>query len=164
MAGVKDAPTPAVAALARAGVEHRIHRYDHDPAAASFGLEAATAFGVDPARVFKTLVTSVDGRLVIAVVPVDAEVDMRQLAAVQCGKQAEMADPSLAERATGHVRGGISPLGQKRPLPTVIDSGVLAWDTVFVSGGRRGLEVELSPDALVTATGARVVAPIARKA
>jgi Cys-tRNA(Pro)/Cys-tRNA(Cys) deacylase len=158
---VADAPTPAVTALARARIDHRVHRYAHDPAAPSFGREAAEALGLDEGRVFKTLVTSVDGRLVVAVVPVDSEVDMKALAAAAGGKRAEMADPSLAERATGYVRGGISPVGAKRRLLTVIDERAMGWETVFVSGGRRGLELELAPGDLVRVTGAQV-APIAR--
>jgi Cys-tRNA(Pro)/Cys-tRNA(Cys) deacylase len=111
----------------------------------------------------KTLVTSVDGRLVVAVVPVDAEVDMKALAATMEAKRAEMAEPTLVERTTGYVRGGISPLGQKRRLPTVIDDRAMGWETVFISGGRRGLEIELSPEDLLGATGGRF-ARIARTA
>jgi Cys-tRNA(Pro)/Cys-tRNA(Cys) deacylase len=158
---VPDAPTPAVAALAKARIDHRIHRYDHDPSAPSFGREAAQALGIDEARVFKTLVTSVDGRLVVAVVPVNGELDMKALAATMKAKRAEMAEPALVERATGYVRGGISPVGQKRRLPTVVDDGAKGWETVFVSGGRRGLEIEINPDDLVRATGGRL-ARIAR--
>ena len=148
--------------LARARVDHRVHRYHHDPETTAFGHEAAEALGVDEGRVFKTLVTSVDGRLVVAVVPVDSEVDMKALAGAAGGKRAAMADPSLAERATGYVRGGISPVGGKRRLPMVIDERAMGWETVFVSGGRRGLELELAPDDLVRVTGAQV-APIARQ-
>jgi Cys-tRNA(Pro)/Cys-tRNA(Cys) deacylase len=161
MDGVRDSPTPAVAALSKAGIDHRVHRYDHDPMAPSFGREAAKELDVEEGRVFKTLVTSVDGRLVVAVVPVDAEVDMKALAATLKAKRAEMAEPALVERATGYVRGGISPVGQKRRLPTVIDEGATEWKTVFVSGGRRGLEIELSPGDLVRVTGGQV-ARIAR--
>ena len=148
--------------LARARVDHRVHRYHHDPETTAFGHEAAEALGVDEGRVFKTLVTSVDGRLVVAVVPVDSEVDMKALAGAAGGKRAAMADPSLAERETGYVRGGISPVGGKRRLPMVIDERAMGWETVFVSGGRRGLELELAPDDLVRVTGAQV-APIARQ-
>jgi Cys-tRNA(Pro)/Cys-tRNA(Cys) deacylase len=158
---VRDAPTPAVAALNKAGISHRVHRYEHDPAETSFGREAARALGVEEARVYKTLVTAVDGQLVVAVVPVDGEVDMRALAATMKAKRAEMADPALVERSTGYVRGGISPIGQRRRLPTVIDEGANRWDTVFVSGGRRGLEIEISPGDLVLATGGQL-ARIAR--
>jgi len=152
------APTPAVAALQRAAVEHHLHAYDHDPAAASFGREAAHVLGVEPARVLKTLVASVDERLVVAVVPIEGELDLKALAAALGAKRAAMADPAAAERATGYVVGGISPLGQKRSLPTVVDSSATSWPTVFVSGGRRGLEVELAPADLVAATGASVAA------
>ena len=155
---MRDAPTPAVAALARAGITHRIHRYDHDPATTSFGREAAEAVASETGRVLKTLVTSVDGGLVIAVLPVDSELDMKALASAMGAKRANMADPARAERVTGYVRGGISPVGQKRRLPTVIDERAVGWDTVFVSGGRRGLELEIRPDDLVRVTKARVVA------
>jgi Cys-tRNA(Pro)/Cys-tRNA(Cys) deacylase len=148
--------TPATVALTRAGVEHTVHTYDHDPAAASYGGEAAEAMGVDPDRVFKTLLTSVDGRLVVGVVPVSGQLDLKAVAAAVGGKKAVMADPADAERATGYVVGGISPLGQKRVHPTVVDVSALDHPTVFVSGGRRGMEIELSPAALVAATHATV--------
>jgi Cys-tRNA(Pro)/Cys-tRNA(Cys) deacylase len=148
--------TPATVALTLAGIEHRVHTYDHDPGAASYGLEAAEAMGIDPGRVFKTLLTSVDGRLVVAVVPVSGPLDLKAVAAAVRGKKAVMADPADAERATGYVVGGISPIGQKRVLPTVLDESALRHDTIFVSGGRRGLEVELSPADLVGATDAAV--------
>lgn len=146
--------TPATMALARAGVAHVLRPYEHDPAAASYGMEAATVLGVDPARVFKTLLADVDGRLVVAVVPVAERLDLKALAAAVGGKRAAMADPSAAERATGYVVGGISPLGQKRRLPTVVDDSALAHPAVLVSGGRRGLDVELAPADLVRLTGA----------
>lgn len=155
---MRDAPTPAVAALVKAGIDHRVHRYDHDPSAPSFGREAAEALGIEEGRVFKTLVTSVDGRLVVAVVPVDADLDMKALASAMKGKRAEMVDPALAQRATGYVLGGISPVGQKRRLPTVIDERAASWGTVFVSGGRRGLELEIGPDDLVRATAGKLAA------
>ena len=155
------APTQAVAELVRAGVAHQLHRYEHDAAAASFGAEAADVLGVDPARVLKTLVASVDGGLVVAVVPVTGQLDLKALAAAVGGRKATMADPGAAERATGYVLGGISPIGQKRRSPTVVDASASGFDTVFVSGGRRGLEIELAPGDLVAVTGARL-APIAR--
>ena len=148
--------TPATVALTRAGIEHTVHTYDHDPGAASYGLEAAEAMGIDPGRVFKTLLASVDRRLVVAVVPVSGQLDLKAVAAAVGGKKAVMADPADAERATGYVVGGISPVGQKRPLPTVVDETALGHDTVFVSGGRRGMEIELAPVDLVGATGATV--------
>lgn len=150
--------TPATVALARAGVEHAVHSYDHDPAAASYGLEAAEAMRVDPDRVFKTLLASVDGTLVVGVVPVSGQLDLKAVAAAAGGKKAVMADPADAERATGYVVGGISPLGQKRAHPTVVDETALGHATVFVSGGRRGLEIELSPADLVAQTKAAVAA------
>ena len=149
--------TPAIAAAARAGVAFTVHEYRHDPRAESFGLEAVEKLGLDAARVFKTLVADVDGALTVAVVPVEAQLDLRAL-----GKRARMADASAAERATGYVAGGISPLGQRRALPTVVDASALDHETIHVSAGRRGLELELAPADLVELTGARV-APIARR-
>jgi Cys-tRNA(Pro)/Cys-tRNA(Cys) deacylase len=147
--------------LTQAGVAFTVHAYDHDPTSQSFGLEAAEALGLDAARVFKTLVATVDGRLTVAVVPVSGQLDLKGLAAARGGKRAEMADAAIAERTTGYVRGGISPLGQRKKLPTVIDTSAVDFATVYVSGGRRGLDVEVSPDDLVTLTLA-VTAPIAR--
>lgn len=141
-------------ALAAAGIPFRVHSYDHDPAAASFGLEAAGALGVEPARVFKTLFASVDGTLVVGVVPVSGQLDLKSVAAAVGGKKAVMADPSDAERASGYVLGGISPVGQRRQHPTVVDESALGFETVYVSGGKRGMELELAPADLVRATGA----------
>jgi Cys-tRNA(Pro)/Cys-tRNA(Cys) deacylase len=152
--------TPATIALAKAKVPHTVHEYEHDATAQSYGEEAAALLGHDPGRVFKTLVATVDGALHVAVVPVSGSLDLKALAAAAGGKRATMADPVAAERATGYVRGGISPLGQRKKLPTVLDESALGHETVFVSAGRRGLEVELAPRALATLTGARV-APIA---
>ena len=137
------------------------HAYEHDPGAASYGQEAAEALGVSPEQVFKTLVAEVDGALTVAVVPVSAALDLKALAAAAGGKRATMADPSAAERTTGYVRGGISPLGQRKRLPTVLDSSAVGQPTVCVSAGRRGLEIELSPDDLTALTDA-TTAPIAR--
>jgi Cys-tRNA(Pro)/Cys-tRNA(Cys) deacylase len=148
--------TPAIAAVTRAGVAFRVHEYEHDPRAASYGLEAAEKLALDPARVFKTLVADVDGTLTVAVVPVEAQLDLRAL-----GKRARMAEAGAAERATGYVAGGISPLGQRRALPTVVDESALRHETIHVSAGRRGLELEIAPADLVELTGARV-ASIAR--
>lgn len=153
--------TPATVALARAGVAFALHAYDHDPRAASFGLEAAEALGVEPDRVFKTLMVSLDGRLVVGIVPVTGQLDLKALARALGGAKAAMADVAAAERATGFVAGGISPVGQKRAHPTALDETATLFDTVFVSGGRRGLDVELSPSDLVRLTGA-VLAPIGR--
>lgn len=153
--------TPATVAATRAGVDFTLHSYEHDPAAPSYGEEAAEALGLDPEQVFKTLVADVDGTLTVAVVPVSGSLDLKALAAAAGGKRAAMADPAAAERATGYVRGGISPLGQRRALPTVVDASAEGRPTVCVSAGRRGLEIELAPADLVKLTGA-VTAPIAR--
>lgn len=154
--------TPATVALTRAGVPFQVRAYEHDPAAASFGLEAAEALGVEPARVLKTLLADVDGRLVVGIVPVDGSLDLKALAAAVDGKKAAMAEAAVAERTTGYVVGGISPLGQRKALPTVLDESAVTHDTVLVSGGRRGLDVELAPADLVRLTAA-TVAPIARR-
>jgi Cys-tRNA(Pro)/Cys-tRNA(Cys) deacylase len=153
--------TPATVALAAAGVEHTVHSYDHDPSHPSYGEEAAEAMGVSPERVFKTLVAEVDGALTVAVVPVAGSLDLKALAAAVGGKRAAMADPTLAERTTGYVRGGISPLGQRKKLPTVLDASATDHATICVSAGRRGLEVELAPLDLAKLTDA-VLAPIGR--
>ncbi len=150
--------TPAIVALGAAGVPFRTHAYQHDPVAASYGEEAARVMGVPPARVFKTLVAEVDGALTVAVVPVAGSLDLKALAAAVGGKRAVMADPAAAERGTGYVRGGISPLGQRRRLRTVVDASALGHPTVFVSAGRRGLEVELAAADLVRLTGAATAA------
>jgi Cys-tRNA(Pro)/Cys-tRNA(Cys) deacylase len=138
-----------------------VHPYDHDPRAESYGLEAAALLGVDPARVFKTLLADADGRLVVGIVPVAGRLDLKALARAVGARRATLADPAVAERATGYVVGGISPLGQKRPHPTVLDSSALDHETVLVSGGRRGLDVELAPADLMTLTSA-TTAPIAQ--
>lgn len=151
-------PTPAVTLAGRAGVEFQVHRYDHDPDAPSYGAEAADALDVDPGRVFKTLVALVDDRPAVAVVPVSGELDLKALAAAVGGRRAVMAHPGEAERLTGYVLGGISPIAQKRKLTTVVDSGAERWPTVFVSAGRRGLELELAPADLVRLTGASTAA------
>jgi len=148
--------TPATALLARLGIAHSVRVYDHDPRRGAYGLEASDALGVPPERVFKTLVAEVDGALTVGVVPVAGQLDLKALAAAVGGKKAIMAGVAAAERATGYVAGGISPLGQRRRLPVVIDSSALVFATVFCSGGRRGLEIELAPADLVRAAGARV--------
>ncbi|GAA0643289.1 Cys-tRNA(Pro) deacylase [Streptomyces thermocarboxydovorans] len=153
--------TPATVALAAAGAEFTLHSYEHDPSHPSYGEEAAEAMGVSPDRVFKTLVAEVDGRLTVAVVPVAGQLDLKALASAVGGKRATMADPALAERTTGYVRGGISPLGQRKKLPTVLDESATGHTTICVSAGRRGLEVELAPDTLAELTSA-TLAPIAR--
>lgn len=153
--------TPATVALTRAGVTFTTHTYEHDPSATSFGLEAAEVLGLDPATVLKTLLAEVDGRLVVGIVPVSRQLDLKALAAAVGGKRATMAEAAAAERATGYVVGGISPLGQKRAHPTVLDESALGHGTVYVSGGRRGLDLGLAPQDLVRLTGA-ATAPIAR--
>ena len=147
--------TPATAALAAAGVPFVSHPYNHDPAAASYGLEAAEILGIDPARVFKTLMVDVDGRPAVGVVPVSGNLDLKAMAAALGGKRAVMADPAAAQRRTGYVLGGISPLGQRQPSPTVVDESALGLETLLVSGGRRGLDIELSPQEVIRLTGAR---------
>ena len=156
-----SAGTPATVALTRAGIRFTAHAYAHDPRAAAYGLEAAEKLGIEPARVFKTLLATVDGALAVAIVPVADQLDLKSLATALGGKRAEMADPAVAERKTGYVVGGISPIGQRTTLPTVLDETAILCESVFVSGGRRGLDLELAPDDLLAATGGRY-APIAR--
>ncbi|MBY3554287.1 Cys-tRNA(Pro) deacylase [Modestobacter lapidis] len=155
------AATPAVRTLERAGVAFSLHQYD--PAAVGSGAHghgevAVLALGADAARVFKTLVARVDGTLTVAIVPVSGRLDLKALAAAAGGRKAAMAEPEDAERATGYVRGGISPLGQRTALPTVVDDSALGFGTVLVSAGRRGLQVELDPADLVRLTRARTAA------
>lgn len=157
----KGDATPAFAALRRAGVDVTAHSYEHDPSSASYGLEAAEALGVAAQRVFKTLVIDLDGELCVAVVPVEHSLDLKAAAAALGGKKAQLADPAAAQRTTGYVLGGISPFGQRKSLRTVVDETAQRWPTVFVSGGRRGLEAEVSPADLIGLTRA-VTAPIAR--
>jgi Cys-tRNA(Pro)/Cys-tRNA(Cys) deacylase len=152
--------TPATALLAKQKVKFTTHSYDPDPHAGSYGEAAAAALGADPQRVYKTLVATVDGRLAVGVVPVSSSLDLKALAAALGSKRAAMAEPADAERATGYVTGGISPFGQRSRLPIVVDRSAQEWPTVFVSGGRRGLQIEVAPADLVRLTGA-TVAPIA---
>ena len=156
------AATPAVKALERAKVPHTLHSYDPDHSAdVGYGVAAVAALGQDARQVFKTLVARVDGELTVAIVPVAGTLDLKALAAAAGGRKAVMADPADAERTTGYVRGGISPLGQRKALPTVVDSSALEFPTVMVSAGRRGLQVELPPADLVRLTRGRT-APIGR--
>jgi Cys-tRNA(Pro)/Cys-tRNA(Cys) deacylase len=148
-------------ALRAAGVTFTVHEYAHDQRAESFGLEAASELGLDPDRVYKTLMAKVDGRLVVAVVPVSGKLDLKALARAVGASKAAMADVREAERATGYVAGGISPFGQKRKHQTVVDESVELWDTVHLSGGRRGLDVEIAPRDLVEVTGA-ITADVSR--
>ncbi len=143
-------------ALERAGIPFTGHEYAHDPRHQSYGREAAEALGVSPDRVFKTLIAEVDGTLVAGVLPVEGQLDLKALAAASGGKKAAMAQVAAAERATGYVAGGISPVGQRKRLPVVLDAAAMNFATVFCSGGRRGLEIELAPANLVRAAGAKV--------
>ncbi|HEX2074056.1 MAG TPA: Cys-tRNA(Pro) deacylase [Geodermatophilus sp.] len=156
------AATPAVRVLEKARVVHTLHPYDPEhPSDLGHGEAAVAALGADPRQVFKTLVARVDGALTVAVVPVSGSLDLKALAAAAGGRKAAMADPADAERTTGYVLGGISPLGQRKALPTVVDESALEFETVLVSAGRRGLQVELAPADLVRLTRARI-APIGR--
>jgi Cys-tRNA(Pro)/Cys-tRNA(Cys) deacylase len=153
--------TRATQRLTMLGIPYSLHRYHHDQRAGSYGSEAAAALGVPPEQVFKTLIVSVDGQLTAAVVPVICQLNLKALADAVGGKKAEMAQTAAAERATGYVAGGISPIAQRKNLPVVIDSSALELAAVFCSAGQRGLQVELAPDDLILATGA-TVAPIAK--
>ena len=156
MARRRTVGTPATVALERAGVAFTVHAYDHDPRSASYGLEAADALGLDPGAVFKTLLAEVDGELVVAVVPVSGQLDLKALASVLGGKRAAMADPAVAERTTGYVVGGISPIGQRKRLRTVVDESATTRPAVYVSGGRRGVDLGLDPADLVRLLDAQV--------
>jgi Cys-tRNA(Pro)/Cys-tRNA(Cys) deacylase len=156
--------TPAVKAAEQAGVPITLHEYAHDPATTAFGLEAAEALGLDPKSVFKTLLVALDAdhrRLAVAVVPVAGQLDLKAMAAACRVKRAEMADPAQAQRATGYLLGGISPIGQKKKLPTVVDQTASSFAKVYVSGGRRGLDIGIAPDDLVAICSA-TLAPIGR--
>jgi Cys-tRNA(Pro)/Cys-tRNA(Cys) deacylase len=154
--------TPAIKTAEKAKITFNVHEYTHDPNADSYGQEAAAALGVDATRVFKTLLVSLQGGtapLAVGIVPVESQLDLKAFAAVAGAKKASMADPKQAERVTGYIVGGISPLGQKKRLPTIIDTSATEFDTVYVSAGRRGLEIELAPNdlqALCTATLANI--------
>ena len=146
--------TGAILALQKAGITPVIHTYEHDERAQAWGLEAAQALGLDPARVFKTLLVSHEKALAVAVIPVASRLDLKAIAKQLGWKKAQLADPALAQRTTGYVVGGISPLGQKKALPTLIDASAATHETVFVSGGRRGLDLELDPQVLAQLTKA----------
>jgi len=153
--------TPAVDQARKAGIAHRIHEYSHDPVNESYGLEAAEKLGLDPVQVFKTLVVSLDGKaLAVGIVPVAGKLNLKQIAKAAGAKKAAMADPVEVERVTGYVLGGVSPLGQKKRLKTFIDDSATTLSTIHVSAGRRGLEIELSPQDLARLTSGTFV-PIA---
>lgn len=160
--------TRATDAARRAGIAFRVHEYAHDARASlraggrGYALEAVEALGIDAGRVFKTIVVAVDGRPALAIVPADAEVDLKAVADALDGRRAAVADAATAERATGYVPGGISPLGNRRPLPVALDASAADHATIHVSAGRRGLEIELAPDDLLRLTGGRL-APVARR-
>ena len=162
MARRSPAGTPALVALQRAGIAHTVHTYDHDPSRQDYGLEAAEALALPPASVFKTLLADVDGAPVVAIVPVTGQLDLKALASARGAKRARMLDPSDAERLTGYVVGGISPLGQRTALPTVIDSSAADHSVIYVSGGRRGLDIAVAPGDLVSLIGA-TYAPVAAR-
>lgn len=153
--------TPATTALTKAGVAFTAHEYEHDPRASSFGLEAAERLGLDPATVFKTLLADVDDRTVVALVPVAGSLDLKALANVAGGRRAALADAAKAQRVTGYVLGGISPVGQRRALPTYLDDSAVERPMIYVSGGRRGLDIGVAPADLIRVTGA-VIAPLGR--
>jgi Cys-tRNA(Pro)/Cys-tRNA(Cys) deacylase len=158
--------TRAIVELDRARIPHTLHEYDagaHHPGRPSYGEDAAMALGIDPARIFKTLVATVDELAAVGIVPVAATLDLKALADALGGRRAAMADPADAERLTGYVVGGISPIGQRRHLPTVLDASASGFVTIFVSAGRRGLQVELAPADLARVTSA-TLAPIGRPA
>jgi len=154
------ASTPALVALAKAGVPHVVHDFDHDATQRDFGKAAAAALGVDEPRVFKTLVVVADERPAVGIVPVTGQLSLKGVATALGAKKAEMCDPAVAQRLTGYVVGGISPFGQRKLLPTVLDDSAAGFETIFVSGGRRGLDVEVAPAALIELLRARL-APIA---
>jgi Cys-tRNA(Pro)/Cys-tRNA(Cys) deacylase len=162
MARDKPGGTPALVILQRSGVDFSVHTYAHDPAAESFGLEAAEALDLDPATVFKTLLAEVDGASTVAIVPVTGQLDLKGLAAARGGKRARMMEVAAAERLTGYVAGGISPLGQRKALPTVIDTSAEGLATIYVSGGQRGLDIGIAPADLLRLTAA-TYAPISTR-
>ncbi len=151
--------TPAIRLLQEQGVAFTLHRYSHDAGAESFGEEAAGKLGVPPERMFKSLVARVDGdTLVMTILPVAFKLDLKKLALAADGKKAEMADPKIAEKTTGYVVGGISPLGGRKTLATFLDESACLFETIYISAGQRGLQIEIAPDALQSLTGAKLVA------
>ena len=154
------AGTPALVALQRAGIAHTVHTYDHDPSRQDYGIEAAEALSLPPASIFKTLLADVDGTAVVAIIPVTSQLNLKALAASRGSKRARMMEVAAAERLTGYVAGGISPLGQRKALPTVIDASAGDLPTIYVSGGQRGLDIGIAPQELMQLTHA-TFAPIA---
>lgn len=157
MAPRSPSGTPALVLLKRAGISHHAHAYRHDPAGTSYGEEAAAALDVDPMRLFKTLMVAAESTVVVAVVPVSCSLDLKALAGILGTKRASMLSAARAERLTGYVVGGISPLGQRESHLTIVDDSALHHATIFVSGGRRGLDIELDPCDLINLTRARVL-------
>lgn len=148
--------TPGVIAAEKAGIDFSLHTYEHDAKAASYGEEAADKLGLPYGQVFKTLVIALDtGQLAVAVLPVSAQLSFKQVAKALKAKKASMADPTAVQRATGYVLGGVSPLGQKKRLPALLDQSARDWPQVYISAGRRGLEIALQPDDLLRLTGAQ---------
>lgn len=157
--------TPAIQQAKKAKIQFTVHEYQHDPRNEAYGVEAAAALGIEPSRVFKTLLVAIDGdnkKLAVGIVPVAGLLNLKQLAKALQAKNVEMADPKLAERVTGYIVGGISPLGQKKRLPTVLDDTALTFASIFVSGGKRGLDIELAPQDLILLCQG-IAAPIARE-
>lgn len=151
--------TPAIKTAEKAKIDFSVHQYEHDSSFASFGLEASEKLGVSAATVFKTLVASLDnGELVVAIIPVDQKLNLKAVAKASKAKKAKMADPLDVERLTGYVLGGVSPLGQKKRLKTLLDDSAKAQSTIYVSAGRRGLEIELQPSDLLSLTNGQFVA------
>lgn len=150
--------TRATVAAQKAGIAFTVHEYAHDDTNVAYGVEAVERLGLDPRRVFKTIVVTVKDKPAVAVVPVACEVDLKAVAIALGAKHAVLADPAVAQRVTGYVLGGISPLGQQRRLPTLVDASATAFATVFVSAGRRGLEIELAPGDLCKVAGATYAA------
>lgn len=151
--------TPGIKLLQKKQIAHQVHDYSHDPTAASYGLEAAEKMGVAPEQVFKTLVAELDGKqLLVAILPVDQQLSLKKLAKAAGGKKAQMADPAQVERTTGYVLGGVSPLGQKKALPTYIHATAQQLEQMYISAGKRGLEIQLAPDDLQQLTRARFAA------
>lgn len=155
--------TPATSALTEAGISFTVHEYEHDPRSAAYGTEAAERLGLDPRTVFKTLLVTVDDRTVVAIVPVSGTLDLKALACAAGGRRAVLADATAAQRMTGYVIGGISPIGQKRQLETYLDASASDLAVIYVSGGRRGLDIGIAPKDLIAMTGAQVT-PLRRDA